>query len=301
MERNVYKYNIEVNVIDIPSRPIQIEVKDEIENVLDFLTSIPIEERRVELCNQEKVIYLEEYVKKEINNMTIYFLKFVSLKYNQTREVLNKDTLESKGRLKDVNDGDKEYNHIAIGVKNGRIKAAFEYNYDGIQGLGTIISYINDMVTKYFEEIGIDKYYYLEAHNEVHREFLEELNKMRKINAATIVVTSERFGNTEFGDLSGREEIKDEIEITFKRAKRRYIPKAIIEEYYNKKKNDDAIKRIYVSGRNETNKIKLDTEEMKQKVKLSVSANIFGEIDSDNMFEQLENYLMEENGWKISF
>ena len=35
---------------------------------------------------------------------------------------------------------------------------------------------------------------------------------------------------------------------------------------------------------------------MKQKVKLSVSANIFGEIDSDNMFEQLENYLMEENG-----
>ena len=296
MERNVYKYNIEVNVIDIPSRPIQIEVKDEIENVLDFLTSIPIEERRVELCNQEKVIYLEEYVKKEINNMTIYFLKFVSLKYNQTREVLNKDTLESKGRLKDVNDGDKEYNHIAIGVKNGRIKAAFEYNYDGIQGLGTIISYINDMVTKYFEEIGIDKYYYLEAHNEVHREFLEELNKMRKINAATIVVTSERFGNTEFGDLSGREEIKDEIEITFKRAKRRYIPKAIIEEYYNKKKNDDAIKRIYVSGRNETNKIKLDTEEMKQKVKLSVSANIFGEIDSDNMFEQLENYLMEENG-----
>lgn len=296
MERNVYKYNIEVNVIDIPSRPIQIEVKDEIENVLDFLTSIPIEERRVELCNQEKVIYLEEYVKKEINNMTIYFLKFVSLKYNQTREVLNKDTLESKGRLKDVNDGDKEYNHIAIGVKNGRIKAAFEYNYYGIQGLGTIISYINDMVTKYFEEIGIDKYYYLEAHNEVHREFLEELNKMRKINAATIVVTSERFGNTEFGDLSGREEIKDEIEITFKRAKRRYIPKAIIEEYYNKKKNDDAIKRIYVSGRNETNKIKLDTEEMKQKVKLSVSANIFGEIDSDNMFEQLENYLMEENG-----
>lgn len=236
MERNVYKYNIEVNVIDIPSRPIQIEVKDEIENVLDFLTSIPIEERRVELCNQEKVIYLEEYVKKEINNMTIYFLKFVSLKYNQTREVLNKDTLESKGRLKDVNDGDKEYNHIAIGVKNGRIKAAFEYNYYGIQGLGTIISYINDMVTKYFEEIGIDKYYYLEAHNEVHREFLEELNKMRKINAATIVVTSERFGNTEFGDLSGREEIKDEIEITFKRAKRRYIPKAIIEEYYNKKR-----------------------------------------------------------------
>lgn len=296
MERNVYKYNIEVNVIDIPSRPIRIEVNDEIENVLDFLSALPREERRVDLSTQEKVIYLEEYVKTEINNMTIYFLKFVSLKYNQTREVLNKDTLESKGRLKDVNDGDKEYNHIAIGVKNGRIKAAFEYNYYGIQGLGTIISYINDMATKYFKEIGIDKYYYLEAHNEVNREFLEELNKMRQINAATIVVASERFGNTEFGELSGREEIKDEIEITFKRAKRRYIPKVIIEEYYNKKQNGDAIKRIYVSGRNETNKIKLDTEEMKQKVKLSVSANIFGEIDSDNMFEQLKNYLMEENG-----
>lgn len=73
MERNVYKYNIEVNEINIPSRPIRIEVNDEIENVLEFLSALPREERRVDLSTQEKVIYLEEYVKTEINNMTIYF------------------------------------------------------------------------------------------------------------------------------------------------------------------------------------------------------------------------------------
>ena len=71
MERNVYKYNIEVNVIDILSRPIRIEVNDEIENVLDFLSALPREERRVDLSTQEKVIYLEEYVKIIQNSIDI--------------------------------------------------------------------------------------------------------------------------------------------------------------------------------------------------------------------------------------
>ena len=69
----------------------------------------------------------------------------VSLKYNQAREVLNKNTLESKGWLKTRDDGDKEYNHIVVVEKENVIKAAFENNYYGLQSLGTVISYINDM------------------------------------------------------------------------------------------------------------------------------------------------------------
>lgn len=295
MEKNIYKYNMQVVGVDVPSKPMKIEFSQEIEKVFDFLMSLPKENRRIELFKLEKVIYLEEYMKKENkDNMNIYYLKFVSLKYNQTREVLNKNTLESKGRLKEIDDGDKEYNHIVIIENNQRIKVAFEYNYYGLQSLGTVVSYINDMATRYFQEIGIDKYYYLEAHNEVNKEFLSELNKMTKINIATIVVDSKRLGNTDFGNLSGREEVKDEISITLRKARKSNIPKDIIEEYYNKKQSNNDIKRIYVMGRNEINKVKLDTEEMKQKVKLSISTNTFGEINSEDMFEGLKKYLMEE-------
>ena len=295
MERNIYKYNIEVIGIDIPSKPVKINFSNEIEEVLSFLISLPKETRKLDLLKQEKVIYLEEYDKKEIKDMKIYYLKFVSLKYNQTREVLNKDTLKSKGRLKDINDGDKEYNHVVIIYTKEKIKAAFEYNYFGLQSLGTVISYLNDMIAKYFQNKDEDKYYFLESHYEVNREFLKELNKMTKINIATIVVDSERLGNTDFGKLSGRNEIKNEIEITLRKARKSNIPKEIIEDYYNKKNNDDGIKRIYVEGKNETNKVKLDTEEMKQKIKLSISTNVYGEINSYDMFEGLKKYLMEEN------
>ncbi len=295
MDRNIYKYNVKIIGIDIPNKPTKIEFNIEFENFLDYLMDLPKEERRKEFLKSEKVVYLEEYQKlEEQNNRNIYYLKFVSLKYNQTREVLNKDTLESKGRLKDINDGDKEYNHVVIVKHNSKIKAAFEYNYYGLQNLGTVISYLNDMCSMYFSNLGIDKYYYLEAHNEVNREFLDELNRMIKINTATIVIESDRLGSTDFGNLSGREEIRNEVEVTLKKARKSNIPKDIIEHYYNSKVNDNGIKRIYVSGRNETNKVKLDTEEMKQKEKITLSENPFGEVNSNEMFEKLKEYLMEE-------
>lgn len=295
MDRNIYKYNIGVVGIDVPNKPERIEFNIEFKNVLDYLMNLPKEERRKEFLKNEKVVYLEECQKlEEENNINIYYLKFVSLKYNQTREVLNKDTLESKGRLKDINDGDKEYNHVVIIECDRKIKAAFEYNYYGLQSLGMIISYLNDMCSIYFNNLGIDKYYFLEAHNEVNREFIEELNRMTKINAATIVVDSDRLGNTDFGNLSGREEVKNEIEVTLKKARKSNIPKDIIQNYYNNKMIDNGIKRIYVSGRNSISKVKLDTEEMKQKEKISVPENAFGEIDSNIMFEELKKYLMEE-------
>lgn len=295
MDRNIYKYNVEINRIDLPTAPSKIDFDVELKMLLNYITSLPKEERRKELLKSEKVMYLEEYkIFNEKNNVSVFYLKFASLKYNQTREVLNKDTLESKGRLKEINDGDKEYNHIVIIKHDKIVKAAFEYNYYGMQTLSSIISYLNDMCFNYFKNKGLDRYYYLEAHNEVSKEFIEELNKMKSINSTTLVIESERLGNTDFGNLSGRNEIKEEVEITFKKAKKSTIPKDIIEQYYEKKNNNEGVKRIYVLGRNSTNKVKLDTKEMKQKETISVKTNSFGEVDSDEMYEGLKKYLMEE-------
>lgn len=293
MEKNIYKYSMEIIGIDIPDKPLKISFKEEFENLLDFLMKMPKKHRRKELVDKDKVMYLEMYKKSDIKDINIYYLKFVSVKYNQAREVLNKDTLESRGRLKKITDGDKEYNHIVVIEKNNKINVAFEYNYYGMQNLGTIVSYFNDFIILYFENLHKRKYYYLEAYNEVNKDFIEELNKMTKITAATIVVESRRLGNTQFGILAGREDIKDEIEITFKKNKKANISKDIIKKYYSNK--DGGIKRIYVSGRNPMSRVKLDTEEMKQREKISVGENKFGEVDSDEMFEKLKNYLLGEN------
>ena len=294
MERNIYKYDIEITKVEIPSKPAQIIINEELKNVLDFIMLLPSENRIKDLKKREKVIYLESYQHKiDDKGNNIYCLKMVSLKYNQAREVLNKDTLKSKGWLKSRDDGDKEYNHIVIVEKNNVIKAAFENNYYGLQSLGTVITYINDMTDEYFKRKEIDTYYFLTAHNEVSKDFLEELQKMKIINSATIVIERERLGNTDFSKLANREELRDEVELTFKKTRKKNIPQDIIKEYYNKK-DDNGIKRIYLNGRSNTNKVKLDTQEMKENVKINVKENTLGEVDSEDMFTQLYDYIMEE-------
>lgn len=293
MDRNIYKYNMAITTIDIPNRPNVIEFENEFDRFLEFFMDLQRVERKKELLKTDKVIYLEEYTKNQRNDINIYYLKFVSLKYNQAREVLNKETLESRGVLKDINDGDKELNHVVIKEYAGNIKAAFEYNYYGLQRLETIIGYLNDKIEEYFKTLNIDRYYMLEAHPEINRDFIRELNRMTQINAATIVIETNRLGNTLFGNLSGRQDVKDEVEITLKKAKRKNISREIIEQYYNNNIDNNGIKRMYILGKNENNKVRLDTEEMKQKEKITVEENHFGEINSNEIFRKLEEYLME--------
>ena len=294
MEKNIYKYDVSITKIEIPSKPAKIIINEELKNVLEFIRLLSNESRRIDLKKREKVIYLEEYKNKiDEKGNNIYYLKMVSLKYNQAREVLNKNTLESKGWLKSRDDGDKEYNHIVIVEKENVIKAAFENNYYGLQSLGTVISYINDMADEYFKSKGIDKYYFLTANNEISKDFLEELEKMRVINSATMVIERERLGGTDFGELANREELRDEVELTFKRTRKKYIPPNIIKEYYNKK-SENGIKRIYLQGRSNINKVKIDTQEMKEYIKINVKENINGDVDSEEMFTKLYNYIMED-------
>ncbi len=49
MERTVYKYNIQVCGIDVPTKPDRIEFSKEFEDLLNYLISLPKEDRRKEI------------------------------------------------------------------------------------------------------------------------------------------------------------------------------------------------------------------------------------------------------------
>ena len=80
MDRNIYKYNVEINRIDLPTAPSKIDFDVELKMLLNYITSLPKEERRKELLKSEKVMYLEEYkIFNEKNNVSVFYLKFASL------------------------------------------------------------------------------------------------------------------------------------------------------------------------------------------------------------------------------
>ena len=291
-------YDIDMAVANSSETPQDININTELKKMLDFIINLNIMERTIDFKDVEKVIYLESYSEEEILNNKLYYLKFVSLKYNQVREVINSKTGESKGRLKEIYDGDKEINHVVFLWNKRKMLSAFEYNNYGLFSLNKIILYINLFIEKYFESKKMFQYLLsFQESNVVSKDFIEELNNVKTITMANIFISKKMLDATPFRKVSGRDEIKDEIKIVFKRDKRNTeIPKETIKEFYSLMNEDNKyITKIQLKGYMESNNshIKLDTEEIKDRVEIDVLTNTYSEIDSEDIFKKMRKYLME--------
>ena len=290
MDRTIYKHNIDFSVIKTNNIPNIIYSSEELKKLFEFINNLSKGKKKYEISKSYKVLYLDKYMYEKEDDINYYYLKFVSLKYNHAREVENKDSLESKGVLKDKNDGDREYNHIIIREKNGKINAAFEYNYFGIISFSQIIIYLNDMISKYFDAIKKPQLFHLESSFEVNPDFIKELYKINKINAITLVVSKERIGTTIFGKSANRDEVLEDVEVKLKLNKKKPIPLKSIEEFYQERK-EGKIKSIKIMGRNSNGKIRLDSEELKEKRIITVHEDELGQPKSSEVFHYMLKYI----------
>lgn len=290
----IYKYDIGIDLINVPNKPKEIKIAEEFKKILDYINGLELKKRKIDFSSEQKVLYLEKFEESDIEGKKLYYAKFASAKYNQVREVIDKNTLKSRGRLKKINDGDKEINHVVFFYNNNCLTAAFEYNDFGILNLNKIIEYINNFIFKYFESQKETPYIRgFECHNVVNRNFIEELENLKTITMAKFIVRKTMLNSTDFAEISGRNEIKNEIEIIFKRSRKNSkIPTEDIKNCYNQM-NLNMITKIYIEGMEKNNNhIRFNTEEMKEKIEKQVKINIFGEVISDDIFGKLKEYLV---------
>jgi len=296
-KRIIYKYDVGINFIRIGKVPEGITLATELNRILNYITNLEPNEKKMDFVSEERVIYLEEYKKQIIDEKELYYAKFVSAKYNQVREVINKDTLESRGRLKNQVDGDKEINHVVFYYDKKKLTAAFEYNDFGIVNLNKIIDYLNCFIKSYFKQKGMVQYIArFECHNIVNRDFITELKELKEITTATFIVSKKSFDCTDFAEIAGRDEIKTDIAITFKRSRRNgKIPYEYIKKYYDKMDLEDSeIRKIYIEGMEENKShVKFNTDEMKERIEMYVKLNTYGEVESNDIFLKQRKYLME--------
>lgn len=293
----IYKYDIEMRINNLPGIPVNLHVGEELIKVLKYVCDLDDINKTYDFTKEEKIILLDSVVEVNINNgWKMYNTKFISAKYNQAREVINKNTLENKGRLKAIEDGDIEVNHVTFYYNENQAIAAFEYNDYGIFNLNKIIEYINNFLGGYFEYNELIPYINgFECHNKVNKNFIEKLERLDTINAATIILSKRYLNSSPFAALAEKDEVKDEIAITFKRSKRNnQLPIEEIKECYDKiSSEDNIVKKIYIEGSESANTINFNTEEMKEKVEINVELNTFGEVESEDMFNKQKIYLME--------
>ena len=99
----------------------------------------------------------------------------------------------------------------------------------------------------------------------------------------------------DFMRFADRNDIDDEVEIWLKRPKgAKKFPDNLIKAYYDDLQSNNRIKKISVKGTNASGQFEVDTELMKMKHYLSVSAEmVTNEVNSSDFFEKAQEFIEE--------
>lgn len=254
-------------------------------------------ERKHDFASREKTIWLENFTDLGNGNFDIVFM---SARYNRSRNVINTETMEQKGMLKQPKDGDEEKTHFCIRFKQGkdRFITINERNSDGIT-INEIKWYLNQQFEEYHVQFNTAFSYSIDFDIILSKDFLSELKKMKKINLLTLTVDKSDPLCSDFLRLAGRDSIKDTINISLgkKRGKGNDIPIDLIEEYFNETGFQKRIKKISVQGSNSEGSLKIDTDSIQLKHSLEVRlVGTTNEVDSTDFFAQAKSVVPQMGG-----
>ena len=262
--------------------------------VLSAMFSTLIKKERIyrkrDFSSKEKTIWIEEVYDLGNGNFDVVFM---SAKYNCSRNVINTETMEEKGMLKQPEDGDEERTHFCIRLNNrqDRFITGNEQNFDGIT-VNEMKWYLDQQLEIFYTETEATCIYMVDFEIILSKDFLTELRKMRKINFLTLTIDKSDLLCDDFLRLAGRDSIRDKVEICLhkKRGKGNDIPIDLIEDYFNETGVFGRIRKISVQGSNASGCLKIDTDsiQLKHSIEVSVTGTT-NEVDSRDFFTQMKS------------
>lgn len=272
------KYNIE-------------EIVNAFTKNLEFTISQELTERKVDNTAIDKVIWLDSFSDLKNGN---YNLIFKSAKYNHVRNEIDTVNMTPLGQRKRPQDGDEEKTHLCIRLADGQMRflAIHESNHYGISIKG-IVDYINSQFEKLNEKSDEDVLYRASYEIVPSEEFLIRLKKAKTMHALRLEVDREVFKD-DFWSLSGRNDIRDTVEVVLKRPRgTKIFPENLIKAYYNNMQSDSRIKSITVSGRGSANdSMEISTDLIKMKHCISVECeDVTFEVRSSDFFLKAQGFI----------
>lgn len=270
------------------------KILDSFSRLLSYVTAKNLTDRKKDITTSEKVVWLDSYEDLKNGN---YNIIFKSAKYNHVRNEIDTETMTELGTRKRKQDGDEEKTHLCIRYNAGeyRLLTVHESNHYGVT-LNCIVDYLNTQFASYNEDTD-DKYHYSISYEIMPGEdFLSSIKKAKTMSILKLVVSKEDIKD-DFMMFAGRNDIADEVEICLKRPKgAKKFPENLIKAYFDnsQKKVTGKIKKVTIKGTNSFGQFEVDTELMKMKHYLSVSAEIVtNEVSSSDFFEKAQEFIEE--------
>ena len=267
------------------------EIVNAFTKVLQFTISQELTERKIDNTAADKIIWLDDFKDLENGN---YNLIFKSAKYNHVRNEIDTVNMTPLGQRKRPQDGDEEKTHLCIRLADGQMRflAIHESNHYGISIKG-IVDYLNSQFEKLNEQDEQEAFYRASYEIVPSEEFLTRLKKAKTMHAMRLEVDREVF-KYDFWSLSGRNDIRETVEVVLKRPKgTKIFPENLIKAYYDNMQSDSRIKSITVSGRgsaNDTMEISTDLIKMKQCISVECEDVTF-EVRSSDFFLKAQGFI----------
>lgn len=294
MQRTLVVYNIYVARDENSKKEYSLE--DDFADFLDSLSKQSIVDRRKKCSQERKVLYLDSFEHQEEDH--VINIRMRSARYDSRRNVIDTETMTSRGILKGEYDGDEETNHLGLKfIDEENILVLFESNYYGI-GFGRIVQYWESFIKKYHKKLKQKGTYGMQYKNVVSKDFLAALEKAGRIKAVTLTVDQEDIAVSEVKALSGRNDLNSDVNIVLKPAgEGKSILGNTVKDFFKMYKADNTkIKRIMVDADTPGKEpLIFDTEQMKEKIVINVEGTGTNEVDTESIYVRFMEELRRLN------
>lgn len=227
------------------------------------------------------------------NDNNILKVKLSYAIYNRNLKIINVDSFKTS-KYKGKNEGDEEKQHLLIQHYPNNNKSVLVF--ERVTGAVTI-SALKKELNKYFHSCYPDLKDCTICISPVPSpDFLNELARMSRISLLKITVDREKSSIDEDIIFSEDNVCRDDVELVFKPFSKLSFSRFNVERYYKKflEDNDKKVKRIVVEGKNERNRVRLDTEGMRLSKYISTALDLDGLVDTENIYENYEKLVKED-------
>ena len=221
-------------------------------------------------------------------HLDIQKLVFKLAKDGRRSPLIHRDTLDERDNPKELKEGERNIVHAVIRYFDNEAIILLEATKPGVT-IGRLEHYLNDYAARFYDTQQTHKPYVIRHEILVKHDFLEELRKLRKVQAGQLSI-SKRLLGSEYLNYSDRiRTVQKDIVVHIKAESGNSI-ESLAEDLYEKFTTSGSdISRLRLVGLNEEDQlVKLDTVMLERVQMLKFETDIHtGEIKTNQIFEHL--------------
>lgn len=262
-----------------------------------FINELPDENRIIddEKISRAHAIQLIEITSPAERPVHVH-LAMKSCKYNHSPNYMSRIDGSERSTSKALDEGEKELTHLAILLGTYEAYMVFEVRRSGI-AIGSLIKYLNVLFSRFKDAEGLEDVERIEYCVVPGEDFLDALEKTRRVSEVQIYTTKEILGSDFLQLAASPETVQDEAVLLFRAKRTETVPRNYVRDIFRSISPQDRITRVRIKGKDENNADALiDSLRTAVRNEITVQLEERGTVSSESIFLLMDQVLHDIDG-----